>query len=100
MAQTSQSRSMPAPLMGLNSRDSLANMKEGYALTLENWYPRTSYLELRGGCANHLTGITGVPKTLAVYNRLNGTNAMYAVTDAGVFDATNAGTVGAVEYLT
>jgi len=95
MAQTSQSRSMPAPLMGLNSRDSLANMKEGYALSLENWYPRTSYLELRGGCANHLTGMTGTPKTLAVYNRVNGTNAMYAVTVAGVFDATSAGAVGA-----
>jgi hypothetical protein len=94
MAQTSMSASMPAPLLGLNSKDSLANMKEGYALILNNWYPKTSYLEVRGGAVNHLTGITGTPKTLAVYNRLNGTSAMYAVTSAGVFDATTAGAVG------
>jgi hypothetical protein len=86
---------MPAPLRGLNARDSLANMGEGYALTLENWYPRTSYLEVRGGTANHLTGMTGVPKTLAVYNKLDGTSKMYAVTSAGIFDATTAGAVGA-----
>lgn len=95
MAQTSQSVSMPAPLRGINSRDSLANMPEGYALSLENFYPKTSYLELRGGAADHVTGITGTPKTLAIYNRAAGTNSMYAATNAGVFDVTSPGVVGA-----
>jgi hypothetical protein len=70
-------------------------MKEGYALILDNWYPKTSYLEVRGGTANHITGMTGVPKTLAVYNRPNGTSSMFAVTNAGVFAASSAGAVGA-----
>lgn len=95
MAQTSVSQSFPAPLRGLNFRDSLANMKEGYALVLNNWFCKTSYLEVRGGAANHLTGMTGVPKTLAVYNKLNGTSKMYVATSAGIFDATTAGAVGA-----
>lgn len=95
MVQTSVSSSIPAPLGGLNLRDPLASMKPYYAVVLNNWYPKTSYLEVRGGCANHLTGMTGVPKTLAVYNKLDGTSKMYAVTDEGVFDATTAGAVGA-----
>lgn len=94
-AQISTSRSFAAPLRGLNARDALANMQEGYAITLDNWFCRTQYLEVRGGEANHLTGMTGVPKTLAVYNKLDGTSKMYAVTSAGVFDATTAGAVGA-----
>lgn len=94
-AQTSTSRSIPAPLRGLNMRDSLANMQEGYALVLNNWFPKTSYLEIRGGCSNHLTGMTGTPKTLAVYNKLDGTSKMYAVTNTDVFDASSAGAVGA-----
>lgn len=95
MAQTSQSTSLPAPLRGLNARDSITDMKAGYALVLNNWFPKTSFLEIRGGCANHLTGMTGVPKTLAVYNKLDGTSKMYAVTAGGVFDASVAGAVGA-----
>lgn len=94
-AQTAQSRSFPAPLRGLNSRDSLAAMQEGYAVQLDNWYCRTSYLEVRGGTSDHLTGMTGVPKTLAIYNKLDGTSKLYAVTSGGIFDATAAGAVGA-----
>ena len=93
--QTAISKSFPAPLRGLNFRDSLASMKEGYALVLNNWFCKTSYLEVRGGASNHLTGMTGVPKTLAVYNKLDGTSKMYAATSAGIFDATTAGAVGA-----
>lgn len=94
-SQTSVSKSLPAPLRGMNMRDSIADMKEGYALVLNNWFCKTSYLEVRGGCSNHLTGMTGTPKTLAVYNKLDGTSKMYAATNAGVFDATSAGAVGA-----
>lgn len=88
------SKSFPPPLGGLNHRDALADMKITDAIALDNWWPKTSYMEIRGGCSDHLTGMTGTPKTLAVYNKANGTSKMYAVTDAGVFDATTAGAVG------
>lgn len=94
-ARVTISKSFPAPLGGLNHRDSLADMKITDAITLNNWWPKTSYLESRGGCADHLTGMTGTPETLAVYNALDGTSEMFAVTTAGVFDASSAGSVGA-----
>lgn len=94
-AKVSISKSFPAPLGGLNARDSIADMKPTDAIVLNNWWLKTSYLEIRNGCADHLTGMTGTPKTLAVYNGLDGTNKMFAVTDLGVFDASSAGAVGA-----
>jgi len=94
-AQVCQSVSYPAPIGGWNARDALAAMKPTDAITLENWFPRTSYVEIRGGYANHVTGITGAPKTLAVYNALDGTNKMFAVNATAVYDVTTAGAVGA-----
>src|SRR3990167_298328 len=94
-AQVCQSVSYPAPIGGWNARDALAAMKPTDAITLENWFPRTSYVEIRGGYANHVTGITGAPKTLAVYNALDCTNKMFAVNATAVYDVTTAGAVGA-----
>lgn len=70
-------------------------MKPTDAIALENWFPNTSYVEIRGGYANHATGMTGNGKTLATYNALTGTNKMFAATASGVYDASSAGAVGA-----
>lgn len=91
----SRSMSYPAPVLGWNARDSLASMKPAHAVKLENWFPRTSYCEIRGGWANHATGMTGNGKTLAVYNSLGGTNKMFCATASGVYDVSSAGAVGA-----
>ena len=91
----SVSKSYPAPLGGWNDRDALADMPPTDAIILENWFPKTSYLEIRGGSSNHVTGITGNVSTLAVYNGLNGTNKMFGSTSAGVFNMSSAGAVGA-----
>jgi hypothetical protein len=93
--QVAGSQSFPAPVGGWNARDSLAEMKATDAVYLENWFPRTSYVEIRGGSDDHATGMTGTAKTLAVYNKMNGANEMYAVTASGVYDVTSAGAVGA-----
>lgn len=93
--QVSISQSYPAPLGGWNARDALAAMPITDAITLENWFPKTNYLEIRGGTTDHLTGINGTPKTLAVYNAMGGTSKMFAITATGVFDASTAGAVGA-----
>jgi hypothetical protein len=65
------------------------------AVVLTNWFPRTSYCEIRGGYVSHATGMTNNGKTLAVYNKLDGTSKMYAATQAGVYDVSSAGAVGA-----
>lgn len=91
----SHAKSYSAPVLGWNARDSMASMKPEHAVALENWFPKTSYCEIRGGSAIHATGMTGNGKTLAVYNSLDGTNEMFCATESGVYDVTNAGVVGA-----
>lgn len=87
--------SFPAPIGGWNARDAWAAMEPTDAIALENWVPRTSYLESRGGFASHATGMTGNGKTLATYNAISGTNALYCYTASGIYDVTSAGAVGA-----
>lgn len=91
----SSTQSFPAPIGGWNARDSLAAMKPTEAVYLENLFPGTSYVELRGGMSSHATGTTGNVKTLAVYNKMAGTSNMYAYTASGIYDVSSAGAVGA-----
>lgn len=95
MAQTSSVMSYPSPVGGWNARDALAAMKPTEAVDLENFFPKTSYVEIRGGYLNHATGMTGNGKTLAVYNAMSGTNSMWCTTASGTYNVTSAGAVGA-----
>lgn len=70
-------------------------MKPEEAIVLNNWFPKTSYVEIRGGWASHATGMTGNGKTLLVYNSMTGTNSMFCTTASGTFNVSNAGAVGA-----
>lgn len=87
--------SIPAPVGGWNARDSLAKMSDQDAIRLKNWFPRTTYCEIRGGSANHVTGIPAVGKTLMSYNAPNGANKMFVSTPTNIYDTTVAGAVGA-----
>ncbi|WP_230685465.1 hypothetical protein, partial [Streptococcus pneumoniae] len=78
--------SYPSPIGGWNKRDALAEMKSTDAVDLVNWFPRTSYVEIRGGYASHATGMTGNGKTLMVHNAMNGTNKMFGATASGIYD--------------
>lgn len=93
--QTAAFKSYPAPVLGWNTRDALAAMKPTHAVNLDNFFPKSSYVEIRGGYSDHATGMTGNGKTLAVYNALSGSNEMFAATASGVFEVTSAGAVGA-----
>jgi hypothetical protein len=93
--QVSGSQSFPAPVGGWNARDALADMKPTDAVALENWFPKNSYVEMRGGSIDHATGMTGNAKTLCVYNKFNGSSELFATTASGVYNVTSAGAVGA-----
>jgi hypothetical protein len=93
--QTASVRTTPAPVGGWNARDSLAHMPPEDAISLVNWFPRPSYVEVRGGYASHATGMTGNGKTLITYTGINGTNAMFCTTASGTYNVTSAGAVGA-----
>lgn len=84
-----------APVRGWNARDAVASMKPGDAIYIVNWFPTNTDLTLRGGQSDHLTGMADPAKTLAVYNKMDGTSEMFVATDAGVYDASSAGAVGA-----
>ena len=93
--RTAHVQSYPAPVGGWNARDALSDMKPTDAIFLENWYPRPSYVEIRGGYASHATGLTGNGKTLMTYNAMTGTNAMFCSTSSGIYNVTSSGAVGA-----
>ncbi len=88
-------RSLFAPYRGLNTRDPLAGMREGYASLLVNWWPRGGKVETRAGAASHKTGFVESVKTLMVYEGLAGSPKLFAAADDGIFDATSAGAIGA-----
>lgn len=94
MTKDSQIQSIPAPVGGLNAKDGIANMPQTDAVVMENWFPRPSYVELRGGSVSWATGMTGSVNTLAVYNG-NTTNKMFAANGANIYDVTSSGAVGA-----
>ncbi len=92
---TSASQSYPAPVGGWNARDALAQMPPTDAVALDNWFPKTSFCEIRGGSSSWATGTTGTIKTLATYDSLAGAHSMYAYTASGIYDVTSSGAVGA-----
>ena len=91
---TNNVASLPAPVGGWNARDALANMAPTDAVTLDNLFPGVSSVSLRGGYANHATGMSGQVETLAVYNG-GATDKMFAIASGSIYDVTSAGAVGA-----
>lgn len=92
--RVSQTASLPAPTKGLNAKDALANMDSSYAITLDDWFPTPSSVDVRNGYENHATGMTGAVETLAYYT--TGTSQkLFGAVGGEIFDVTVAGAVGA-----
>lgn len=65
--QVSRTFSLPAPVGGLNARDSLAAMDPKDAPIMDNWFPQPSEVEIRNGSASWVTGFSGPVETLMPY---------------------------------
>ena len=89
----SQPISLPAPTGGWNARDGLTAMGPLDAVTLTNWYPATTEMQLRNGYAKWATGITGQVQTLMAYAG-GTTNTLFAIAGGSVYDVTSQGAVG------
>ena len=87
-------KTFPAPVGGWNARDSVAAMAPTDAIALENWFPRPSYVEMRGGSYLHMNQLPGTCKTLAVHHGLDGGDDLFVFTDQGVYIATFGGSSG------
>lgn len=90
------SRSIPSPIGGWNSRDSIADMPSQDAVTLINMVPSATDLEVRGGFTKWATGFAGQVETLPVYN--SGTaSKIFAMSGANGYNITAGGAIGAAE---
>lgn len=92
------SLSRPAPVLGWNARDSEANMKPGYAMYLDNWFPATGSVDVRKGATNHTTGFVAPVKSLQVWSGVTGTEKLFGFTDSGGYECV-LGAVGAVSTV-
>jgi hypothetical protein len=95
----SATANLPAPTGGWNTRDPLAEMASLDAPLLNNWYPRFGQCALRGGCLTFASGMTGNVKTLMQYQPAGGVPKFFAATDAGIYDITAGGTIGAPVHV-
>lgn len=69
-------------------------MKETEAVTMENWFPTPTSVDIRNGYASHKTGFMSPVETLATYS-IGATSKLFAASGAAIYDATVAGAIGA-----
>jgi hypothetical protein len=93
--QTSHEFSLPAPTGGWNARDSIADMDEKDAVTLENFFAETTDVRVRSGMADHVTGIGAQVESLMAYSTPAGTKTLFCAASNEFYDVTTAGAVGA-----
>lgn len=95
-AQVTQTTSVPAPIGGLNARDSVASMPPTDAVTMENWFPTPTNITVRSGSTSFATGMPAVVETIMAYNAYTViTNKLFAISGSGIYDITTGGAVGA-----
>lgn len=87
--------SVPAPVKGWNARDALADMDPLEAVTLDNFFPTPSTVELRGGYSSHATGLPGEVETLMEYADPAGSRKLIAASENAFYNVTASGAVGA-----
>jgi hypothetical protein len=85
---------LPAPVGGLNGRDALGEQGEKDAFRLENWVPRGTSVDTRGGSLTYATGIGGAVESVEVYTG-GTTPKMLAFGAGGIYNVTAGGAVGA-----
>lgn len=85
---------VPAPVGGLNARDSLANMPETDAITLNNWWPVPYGCRVRPGSLAWSLSVPGATGTLAVWSGVLGEAKLFTfgivegASDVGIYDIT------------
>jgi hypothetical protein len=93
--RTAATTSMAAPIGGWNNRDSLAEMPPLDAVTLNNFWPTPTDVQLRKGWTKACTGISGQVETLINYPTSTGYK-LFAFAGTQIYDAT--GTTGTVVF--
>lgn len=91
---TAKSKSITAPIGGLNARDSLAAMPPQDAVTLNNFFPTPTTVDLRNGYVSWSTGYPAAVESLMPYITAT-TSKLIAASGTAFYDATASGAHGA-----
>lgn len=91
----SRATSVPAPIGGLNDRDSIADMPATDAVILDNFWPYPSYVATRKGSTLHVSGFASPVETIVEYLPVSGVSTLFAAAGTAIYDVTTAGAVGA-----
>lgn len=86
--------SVPAPIGGLNARDALAAMPPNDAVTMDNFFPGTTTVDLRRGFVNWATGLPANVESLLPYQPAGG-GTLFAASGTAFYDVTSQAAVGA-----
>lgn len=91
--------SITAPIGGWNARDSIAQMPATDAVTLNNFYPTPTDVQLRLGYTKYSTGITGQVNTLMNYAGPT-TQKLFAAAGTKIYNADTSTATQVVTSLT
>lgn len=84
----------PVPIGGVNARDALSAMAPTDAISMDNWFPTPSYLQVRNGSQTWATGLPGAVETIMAYNGLTA-RKLWSWSGNNLYDVTSQGAVGA-----
>lgn len=87
---------IPAPTLGWNARDALANMNQQDAVFLENMFPSTTSVQCRLGYTQFFYGFSGQAETLMQYSGA-ASNQFFVAAGTSIYDATAGGAAGAAD---
>ena len=90
------SASLPSPIGGWNARDALSEMPQIDAVTLVNWFPSTTSVNLRNGYSKWSTGYPSAVNTILAYQG-GATSKLFGISGNSIYNATAGGAVGAAE---
>src|SRR5262245_9804693 len=86
---------LPPPCGGLNVRDAFADMPAADAVTMRHVFPAANDVSVRGGYAEHATGLGNKVETLLVWRGTTGVDEMFGAAGTSFFNVTASGAVGA-----
>lgn len=95
LSPSNEVSTVPAPIGGINARDSLVAMPETDAVVLRNWWPQPYGLTVRRGYRQWATGLSGAVQTLASWSSVAGSQKRFAWSTSNMYDITSSGAVGA-----
>lgn len=86
---------VPAPVGGLNARDSLAAMPPTDAIVMSNWWPQPYGCLVRKGTRKWSTGLDGEVQSLWPWSGILGEQKLFGFAGGKMYDCTVQGPVGA-----